>query len=133
MMPETLAGVNVGDVNFHSGNVRALDRIVQRNRSVRIGGGVEDDADRLLGKRFVDDVDELTLAVGLAAIGFQTVLRGGVDAELFDIGKRKMAVLLRLPDPKQIEVWTVEHIDRFSGSLGHQNPGRWRWGGPPYR
>ena len=45
MMPETLAGVNIGDVNFHSGNVRALDRVVQRNRGVRIGGGVDDDAD----------------------------------------------------------------------------------------
>ncbi len=93
-------------------------RIVQRDRGVRIAAGVDDDAGHLPGMRLVDEVDQLALAVGLAAIRLQAELRCGFHAQLFDIGERRMAILFRLPYPQHVEVRAVEDIDRRGRRLG---------------
>ena len=117
-MTEALAGVDVADVHFHRRDFHRDQRIVQRDRGVRIAAGVDDDAGHLLGMRLVDEVDQFAFAVGLAAIGLQAELRRGLRAQFFDIGERRMAIRLRLPDPQQIEVRAVEDIDRRGRGLG---------------
>ena len=77
---------------------------MQRDRGVRIAAGIDDDAGRLLGMGLVDEVDQFAFAVGLPAIGVQAELRGGVRAELLDVGERGVAIGLRLAGPQQVEV-----------------------------
>ena len=77
----------------------------------------------------VDEIDQFAFAVGLPAIGLQAELRGSFRAKLLDVSKLGMAVGLGLAGPQQIEVRTVEHVNRLGGCLGHPNPekcgGRW--------
>ena len=68
VVAKTLAGMDVADVDFDGRNLHADDGVVQRDRGVGIGAGIDDDADRL-GAGLVDEVDQLALPVGLAAIG----------------------------------------------------------------
>ena len=119
MVTETLAGVDVADMHFDRRNLHRDQRVMQRDRGVRIAAGVDDDAGRLLRVRLVDEIDQLALAVGLPAIGLQAELRRRFHAQLFDIGERRVAVGLRLPRPQHVEVRAVEHIDRRGRGLGH--------------
>src|SRR5580704_6341582 len=63
VVAEALAGVDVADVDLDRRDFHRDQRIVERDRGVRIGTGIEDDAGRLLGMGFVDEVDQLTLPV----------------------------------------------------------------------
>ena len=119
MMPETLAGVNVADVHFDRRNLHRDQRIMQRDRGVRIAAGVDDDSGYLFRVSLVNEIDQLALAVGLAALGLHAELRRRFRAELFDIGKLRVAVRLRFPRPQHVEVRAVEHIDRRGRGLGH--------------
>ena len=80
MMPEALAGVDIADMHFHSRDFHRDQRVVQRDRGVRIAAGIDDDAGRLLGMRLVDEVDQFAFAVGLPAIRRQAELRRGFRA-----------------------------------------------------
>ncbi len=71
----------------------------------------------------VDEIDQLAFTVGLAAISLQAELRGGLHAQLLDIGEPGVAVGLGLAGPQHVEVRTVEHINRLVGAFGHPNPG----------
>ena len=76
----------------------------------------------------MDEVDQFAFAVGLPAIGVQSELRGGVRAELLDIGERGMAIGLGLAGPQQVEVRAVEHVDRLGRRLGHPEfRQEWLW------
>ena len=79
MMAKRLARMNVGDVQLDQQHAGALDRVVQRDRGVGVGAGVEDDAgERARGVRaagLVDPVDELALVVRLPEVEDEAVLR----------------------------------------------------------
>jgi hypothetical protein len=65
----------------------------------------------------MDEIDEFTLAVGLPAYGLNAETAGGVAAECLDIGELVVAVNLRFPRAKKVQVRAVEHVNR----LGHPN------------
>src|SRR3954451_8807379 len=71
MMTEILAGVNIADVHLDGGNLHRHQRVMQRDRGVRIAGGIDDDTGRLRGVCLVDEIDQFAFAIGLSAIGFQ--------------------------------------------------------------
>ena len=77
----------------------------------------------------MDEIDQLALAIGLPAIGFQAELRGGLRAKLLDVGERRMAIGLGLAGPQQIEVRAVEHVNRLGRTVGHPDPGNVAAGG----
>jgi hypothetical protein len=70
VVPELLALVDVRDVQLDHRELRSLDRVVQRDRRVRVGTRVVDGADAVarldLATEVMDPVDQLTLVVGLA-------------------------------------------------------------------
>src|SRR4051812_43511685 len=101
VMAETLAGVDVADVNFDRWNVDALDRVMQRDRGVRIAARIDDDARRFPGMGLMDEVDQFAFAIGLATVGLEAVLRGGLHAELLHIGELGMPIGLRLANPQK--------------------------------
>src|SRR6185437_8516469 len=78
---------------------------------------------------FVDEIDQFALAIGLPAIGLEAELRRGLDTELLDIGKGRMAVGLGLAYPQQIEVRAVEDVNRVGRCVGHPKPGNVAVGG----
>jgi len=124
MMTEALAGVDVADVDLDGRDFDRDQRIVQRDRGVRVAARVDDDPRGLVGMRLVDEIDQLAFAVGLPAIGLETELRGGLSAKLLDIGKPRMAIGLGLAGPQQIEVGAVKHVNRIGSCFGHPNPGK---------
>ena len=59
----------------------------------------------------VDPVDDLVFAVGLVEAKFKAVFAGDLAAIGLDIGKRFMAVDMRLALAEEIEVGTVQYVD----------------------
>ena len=113
MMTEALARIDVRHVDFNGRNFYADQRVMQRDRGVRISARIDDDASGFLGAGLVNEVDQFAFAIGLPAIGRQAEMRGGGVTELLDIGQCVMAVGLRLTRAEQIKVRPVEHIDRL--------------------
>jgi len=127
MMPKILASVNIADVHFDRGDLHRDQRVMQRDRCMGIAAGIDDDSGRLVRLRLVDEINQLALAVGLPAIGLQAEFGGGLHAQFLDIGERCVAVGFGLAGAQQIEVGTVEHINRrafcsrgfYNRGLGH--------------
>src|SRR5256886_7271265 len=65
MMTEAFASVNVADVDFDGGNFHRHQRVMQRDRGVRIASGIDDDPRRLLRMRLADEIDQFAFAGGL--------------------------------------------------------------------
>src|SRR5579863_10711015 len=57
VMAEAFAGVDVADVDLDRRDFHRDQRIVERDRGVRITAGIDDDARRLFGKSIVNEVD----------------------------------------------------------------------------
>ncbi len=72
-----------------------------------------DNAGGFLGMGFVDEIDQLAFAVGLSAIGLEAEARCGLDAKLFDVGQRGVAIGRGARASQQIKVRTVEDVDRL--------------------
>src|SRR5216684_3004228 len=115
--------LNIADVYFDGRNFYRHQRVMQRDRCMRIGSGIEDDSGCFPGMGFVDEIDQFAFAIGLPAIGFQAEFRSGLRAKLLDVGELGMAVGLGLAGPQQIEVRAVEHVNRLGKTLGHPDPG----------
>ena len=133
MMTEAFASVDVADMHFDCWNLHRLQGVMQRNRGMGIGPGIDDDPGRLAGTGLVDELDQFALAIGLPAIGLQAELRGRLPAQFLDIGQRRMAVFLRLARPLHVEVRPVENIDRVGRCFSHSGPGGCCGGGRGYR
>jgi hypothetical protein len=122
MMTEALAGVDVADVDLDGGDFDRDQRIVKRDRGVRIAAGIDDDAGRFPGVSVVDEVDQFAFAIRLPAIGLEAVFGCSLSAQFLDVGERGMAVGFGLAGPQQIEVRTVEHVNRLGKAVGHPDP-----------
>src|SRR5581483_1302879 len=106
---------DIGYVHLDHRHVGGDQRVVNGDRRVRIAAAIDDEAGRLLRAGFVDPIDQLAFAVGLAEFDGQAVLLRGFPAERLDVLQRGAAVFLRLPVAEQIEVGAVEDVN----GLGH--------------
>src|SRR5262245_56616170 len=88
-------------------------------------GRIDDDADRALGARLLDPVDDVALVVRLAEDDLPAELLGLLAHQLLDVGERRAAVLLRLTRAEQIEVGSVEDVNGVGhgGSRVRRTPG----------
>ncbi len=64
--------MRIGEVNLDDRLIERLKRIIERDRGVAVGGGVDDDA-AAASARFLDPVDQFALVVGLAEDGREAV------------------------------------------------------------
>ena len=85
VVAERLTLVDVGEMHLDDRRFRRLERIVQRNRGVGIGGGIENDAARL-APRLLDPADQLALDIALAEIDGQPQCLGPHGAAGFEVG-----------------------------------------------
>ncbi|MCO5614894.1 hypothetical protein L7F22_069179 [Adiantum nelumboides] len=128
VVPELLAPVHVRDVHLDRRELGALDRVVQRDGGVGVGGGVEDQADRVAalhrGTGLVDPVDEDALVVGLAEVQLEVVRGGRLPAQRLDVGEHGGPVHLRLAGAEQVEARLVGQHDQLravpGAELGHR-------------
>ena len=76
-------------------------------------------------QRMTDDLNEYCQFA--ADLGYHPELRGGLAAELFDVGEPRMAIGLRLARSQHVEVGSVEHVDGlvlgFFRGFRHPGPG----------
>src|SRR5215467_2501547 len=105
-----LARVNVRDVNLHHRQREGLEAIVQGERIVGESAGIDDHAG---GSRrlFLQEVDDLALAVALEERQFNFQLRGVRLHEVVEVGERLRAVNVRLALAEQVEVRPVDDDD----------------------
>src|SRR5215207_9472232 len=110
-VPEGLARITVRDVHFYGDRAAAADRIPQGERGVRVGAGVDDDAGAL-ETGLLDPPHELALVVGLA----EGQLDGGFACPLahaaLDFIEGRRTIDRRLAPAEQVEVRTVEDVNR---------------------
>ena len=66
-MPEGLAGEDVGEMHLDHRQADGADGVVEGDRGVAVGAGIEHDAARRAG-RLLDPVDQHALVVALAEI-----------------------------------------------------------------
>ena len=72
MMTKALAGMDVGNVEFHNRHIYTFDRIMKGNRRMRIGAGIHCHTATLLAG-FMDPAHQITLVVALMANYVKTV------------------------------------------------------------
>src|SRR4051794_30169122 len=109
-MAEGLAAMHVRDVHLDDRELAGGERIEERDRGVREGSRVDDDATRALA-RLVDPVDQLELGVALAELDLELQLGADLAALRLDVGERLVAVDRRLALAEQVEVRPVQDID----------------------
>src|SRR5262249_9967826 len=99
------------------------DRVADRDRGMRVGAGIDDDACRLLRASLVNRVHDLALVVRLAEFDRELVARGRLATKLLHIRERGAPIGLGLARAEQIEVGAVEDVDSVrhggSGAAGY--------------
>ena len=105
-MPEFLAGVDIGQVNFHNGHFGRGDRIAECDAGMRVACGV--DYDHIsLADRILDPGDQSAFVIALAELNVRPAF--GLFAHgTFNVRQRGRAVDFWLPLPQQVEVGAVE-------------------------
>lgn len=121
MVPEGLALEDVGKVDLDHRQVGAAQRVVDRDRGMGIGAGIDDDAGRAAA-RLLDPVDELALVIRLAEVDGEAQQSGPLVAGFLDIAQGFAAIESRLAHAEQVEVGAVEDKDR---RLGHGRSQSW--------
>ena len=107
LVPETLPGMDVGEMDFDDRNLGGYDGVPNRQTSVSIGGGVEND--RVIpASSFLDPVNELTLVIGLAEVDLDPKRLGPCPDHRLDLLQGRSAIDFRLPLPEEIQVRPVE-------------------------
>src|SRR5947209_7293299 len=102
-----LALVDVGQVYLDDRDRERLECVMDRPRVVRPGRGIDDD--RVDGVvRVVAPLDELALAVRLAALDGQLEVAGPVVHPALELRDRQAAVELRVTAAEEVEVDAVE-------------------------
>src|SRR5699024_3579420 len=119
MVPHGLPRVRIAQVHLDDRMVIGLQRIVEGQRGVRIGPGIDDRPDGGV-PRLVHGIDETALMVALDAGGGQARLGGGGGAHRLDVGQSGAAVDLGLTLAEEVEVRAVEDKDLRHGHLGNR-------------
>src|SRR5262249_29881825 len=119
VVAEGLAPIDVGEMDLDDRQLGGGKRVHERDRGVRVGAGIEDDAVGGL-PRLVDPIDKLALVVRLPAVELEAQLGGTLEAGLLDVGERLPAVDLRLAQAQEIEIGSIE--DEYRRIAGHGRP-----------
>lgn len=123
VVPEGLAPVDVGDVDFHDGKIACRQRVPDRNGSMRVGGRVDHDPGSF-GTGFMDEIDQRAFVVALVEADVQPGALTGLGAEALHVLQGLVSVDLRLARAEKVEVRAVEDIDDRSGHEGSFAPMR---------
>ena len=103
---------------FNHGDRQGLQRVEKGDRGVAVAGGVDHQgAGR--GSRLLHPVDQLTLVVGLPEHHLSPLGGRLRLAERLNVLESRMPIDVRLARSKQVEVGTVQDVDRFGHASRH--------------
>lgn len=108
LVAKFLAGMHVGKVQFDHRDLDGANGVVQGDRRMGIGTGVDGDAGGGVAG-FMNSVDQIAFMVGLAEIDGKTQLLAFGLAERLDIGKRLAAIDTGLAFAECVQIGAVEH------------------------
>src|SRR5207245_2549844 len=102
--PEALARLEVRQVNLDGGQGDRFDRVVDRDRRVRVRARIEEQAVEAVVARVADPIDDRSFVVRLLRLdaGAEMVRARGEVA--VDVRERLRAVNFRLAYPEQLQV-----------------------------
>ena len=92
------------------GIIERIERVEDRDRGVREGRRVDDDAAGGFA-RLVDPIDDLVLPVALVKPNVEFQFLRQCAAILLDVGQRFVSVNVWLPLAEQVEIGAVQNID----------------------
>ena len=90
-MAEGLALVDIRQMDFDDRQVAGLQRVMDGDRGMRIGGGIEHDA-AAPSARLLDPGDELALDIALPEVDVEAEPRPRPGAALLDVAERLAAI-----------------------------------------
>ena len=102
-------------MNLNDATATAGEGIAEGDADVRMTSGVDDEELNPFVGPFCNRVDEFTFVVGLKETGLSTRFAGVDRNQLFQIGKRLMAVDLGLAFTESIEIGSIDDAD-FHGT-----------------
>jgi hypothetical protein len=109
VMPELLAGVDVGDVDLDEWGSQHGARVAERIGVMRPRPGVQDNGSPLVGGE-VQQTDHVRLGVSLSDLDLEAELLAEGDEGRDEFGVRGQAIDVRLPGPQAAQVWPVQDI-----------------------
>jgi hypothetical protein len=117
--------MDVGQMNFGDRQAGCADRVVDRDRGVRVGARIDDDRVRLVA-RLLDPVDELAFVVGLAELDRQAQSGAGLPTVGLDVGQRVSPIDGGFALAQHIQVRAVQDIDgsRHFDLMARNDPAR---------
>src|SRR5262249_1125094 len=108
-----LALVRVGDMHFDDRHLNRLERVVQRDGSVRVSARVEHDG-RRGAARLLHPIDELAFVIALPEIDGESERLGTLLRLRLDIGQGRVPVDFRLAGAQKVQIRTVQDEDGLS-------------------
>src|ERR1700722_11977438 len=123
MMAKMFTRVDIRQMHLDDMGVRTLDGIEDGDRGVAVSPCVKDH--RLAcAPRVLDPGDEITFVVGLTEMQRHVFTARCCRKARLDIGKRLVAIDIRLTAAEQIEVGSVEDVNRLDHGALLRGPAR---------
>ena len=113
-MPELLARVDVGEMDFDHRQIAGGDGIAQRDAGVRVTGGVDHDGNVRRAGGILNPRHQFAFVVGLAELNLRAPFRLRAHGS-FDFRQCGGAVNFRLPLAEQVQVRAVEEKEFSRG------------------
>ena len=106
MVTKTLAGMDVGYVEFHNRHINAFDCIMKCDGRVGISASIDGHA-TTLETRFVDPADQFAFVVALMTNYVETMFFAESNTLSLDISKGLRSIDARLTLPEQVQVRSI--------------------------
>jgi hypothetical protein len=108
-MPEGLAGVYVGQMNFDERDGHTGQRIADRDTGVCVGRRIDEDEIDPFAPGLLDTVDQSALMIALEAVDPHPGRRASFRQAAIDGVQRLLAVYGRLAAAQQVKIRSVQH------------------------
>ncbi len=108
VMAECLTFINIAEMHFDNRHVEQLQRVVNGDRRMRIGGGIDDKPGKAFA-RLLDDGDQLALVVALAEIDGHAKLARQLFTFKGDSAQVLESINVRFPHAEHVQVRSVQN------------------------
>ena len=109
MLAERLSRKHIGEVHLDEGDGDTRKGVAQRHAGMGERRRVDDDANRSIGARLLNAVDQLALVIALTTVDMHAQLTAETHQSGVDVGQRGDTLDVRLTGSEQIQIGAVQH------------------------